>query len=259
MRTDWWTFTRRNDAPLTGGGADSSGPSRASRASRVSARPTGEGKSEEDDPSAYHASDTTPPSDSTLLHLRPDSIAFSDDRKSGRSSWRRPSGPPPPPPTSPPPDDEQPASEEPAADRRRGLTLPRRSLLAPEESEESKTPYASGDSPPPPRGRRNRPQRVRSRILSELRPVASPREAAAITVPAAAEPPSSLPSTPSEDGRSALPWTRADPEAPATPIAKRRAFDIFASERVRLQRAWRPDLWIYMYVDCVCLMVLSVL
>ncbi|KAL4129895.1 hypothetical protein PRIC2_005902 [Phytophthora ramorum] len=143
---------------------------------------------------------------------------------------RRPVAPPPPPPAV--------ATAAPAR-RSIGGSLPRRSLLAPEEVRPSDNEYARGrdsderksEQEPEsekPRGRRPRKKR-RSRILSELRPVEGPESA--------------LPSVPPIDDDDDS--HDADDPLEATDSGAR-AKEAFAAQRVRMRKAWCPDLRIYM-------------
>lgn len=247
MRTDLWTLMRGG----AGGGSGAGGRADSGRAKDRVRRPPPPAP----DHIGHHSADysDTPSSPSTAaddsLHLRPDSIAFAPARPSAVGPHGRPRGPPPPPPPSlRTPTDPHPLDTPPqAADRRSQPTiaLPRRSILAPEGKQEDEDEDED----------EHKPKRTRSRILSELRPVASPREAAEISTPVIVEPQLAPPPSPprlwlpdEEDaGEGEGDYYACD--ADGTPSnARRRAFDIFASRRVRLQHHWRADLWIFMYV-----------
>lgn len=239
MRTDLWTLMRAGSGGGGGGSADKRRPQPSAAADDPAAQPSAD----------YSDAPSTPSIVDEPLQLRPDSIAFSATPDGG--PLRRPRGPPPPPPPQlwTPPDPQSldgpqvwtPPSA--SADRpQQRISLPRRSILAPERKADEDDEDEDEDA-------RQQPKRSRSRILGELRPVASPREAAEISTPLAAaarEPQLSaanlwLPDEP-EDATDGSEYFSLDDDA------RRRAFDVFASRRVRLRRKWGADLWLYMCV-----------
>ncbi|KAG7397602.1 hypothetical protein PHYBOEH_000478 [Phytophthora boehmeriae] len=173
--------------------------------------------------------------------------------------FRRPHAPPPPPPSTSPPTDATRSPTSPSPVDRSSIpeppraslgNLPRRSMLAPEVTTPSEdfargrdSDEHKGEEPEGEKHRKHRPRKKRrSRILSELRPVDGPQSALQPSVP-------DITDDDSQDGDNPL-------EAPDSGA---RAKEAFAAQRVRMRKAWCPDLRIYMYVRWLMVEFVTVL